>query len=205
MLECLKNSIKYENDIIDEKRLSRIVSYSRSLNNNPPDLRTIFKLFKPNLDIIRTEDIFISSNLNFNRNFNVNLVGMNWKDIDLNKIQEIINKYYENLNLEDGFKNYIMFELIHPFLDGNGRIGRFIFLEHPLKLYFSNCLNNKRNKKLHNRLFSMYFPKIRLCYRDSVLMDWKTRKRFVYKDWNFYLNLQLNDEAKKIIHELLKF
>lgn len=204
MFNCLKNSILYENDIVDENQLKKIVEYSNKLTN-VPDLRKVFQLFSKNEVIKREGDIFVSSNMNFSKNFNANLVGMNHKMIDLNKIQEMINKYYENLNIEDGFKYYIIFELIHPFNDYNGRIGRFMFLEHPLKLYLSNVLiNNKHNKKLHNRLFSIYSSKIRLYYNNGVLFEYKTKKPYVYKNFEYYLNLELNNETKKIIYELLK-
>ena len=100
MYNCLKNSVKYENDKVDENQLKKIVEYSNNLKG-VPDLKTVFELFKTNesISIKREEDIFVTSNLNFNRNFNVNMVGIKHTMIDLNKIQLMINKYYEKINI----------------------------------------------------------------------------------------------------------
>ncbi len=47
------------------------------------------------------------------------------------KLLNLINEYnsLENVKLEDIARFHLIFEQIHTFQDGNGRIGRFIFLK----------------------------------------------------------------------------
>ncbi|MGL5693946.1 MAG: Fic family protein [Peptostreptococcaceae bacterium] len=51
------------------------------------------------------------------------------------KLDELLEWYYniENVTLDDIAEFHYRFELIHPFQDGNGRIGRFIMLKQMLE------------------------------------------------------------------------
>lgn len=49
----------------------------------------------------------------------------------LNRLIDSFNSL-ENIKLDDIARFYLEFELIHPFQDGNGRIGRFIYLKQVL-------------------------------------------------------------------------
>lgn len=69
------------------------------------------------------------------------------------KLTSLINEYnnLENIKLEDIAKFHLFFEQIHPFQDGNGRIGRFIFLkqllENKLPLKYMNGESSEEYKK----------------------------------------------------------
>ncbi|WP_252236965.1 Fic family protein [Clostridium sp. CH2] len=69
------------------------------------------------------------------------------------KLLNLINEYnsLENVKLEDIARFHLIFEQIHPFQDGNGRIGRFIFLkqllENKLPLKYMNGESSEEYKK----------------------------------------------------------
>lgn len=50
------------------------------------------------------------------------------------KMEVLLNKYQEAMTLEDIVEFHVAFEKIHPFQDGNGRVGRIIM--------FRQCLQN---------------------------------------------------------------
>lgn len=204
MFECLKNSYIYEGDKPDVRSIEMLVEYFGVPPGRAPDLRVVFRLFSNNANIKRTEDVFITSRLDFTGNFNVHLVGMKSDLIDLDRIQDMIIKFYNNIDIEDAFKYYIQFGPVRPFEDFNGRVGRYIFIEHPLKLYLSNILIKTRNRKLHNQLFKCFHKKMRLYYNGNILMNWKTRLPYKYDDEEHCRDIELNVDSKNIIHKLLK-
>lgn len=85
MFECLKNSYIYEGNKPNIKSIEMLVEYSNILLGRAPDLRVVFKLFSNNSNIKRTDDVFITSRLDFTGNFNVHLVGMKSDLINLDK------------------------------------------------------------------------------------------------------------------------
>ncbi|NHM92492.1 MULTISPECIES: Fic family protein [Staphylococcus] len=96
----------------------------------------------------------------------------------LNKIIAFID-YYEAPKLLKVLASHFMFEYLHPFYDGNGRLGRYIIaklindnLEHVTALTFSYTVN--RNKKKYDKAFeetSEFYNKGELTSFIDVMLD----------------------------------
>ena len=69
------------------------------------------------------------------------------------KLSDLINNYnsLQNVTIDDIIRFHLEFECIHPFQDGNGRIGRFIYLkqllDNRLALKYMNGESAKEYKK----------------------------------------------------------
>jgi len=118
----------------------------------------------------------------------------------------------EVMNLLDNLEKYIhseerdvlvqlavihaQFEMIHPFLDGNGRIGRILI---PLFLYYKNVLSRPMF------YISAYFESHRDLYYDKLL---NISKDGAWEDWiEFFLRATeeqatTNSEKAKAVHQL---
>lgn len=103
------------------------------------------------------------------------------------KLDELIEWYYslEKISLEDIAKFHYRFELIHPFQDGNSRIGRFIMLKQMLE-------NNLPLLIISWDTEDLYRNALNLCSEDNttpfvnylnMLSDFKDE----YKD--FWINI----------------
>ena len=74
------------------------------------------------------------------------------------KLSDLINNYnsLQNVTIDDIIRFHFEFECIHPFQDGNGRIGRFIYLkqllDNRLALKYMNGESAKEYKKLYEEL-----------------------------------------------------
>lgn len=100
------------------------------------------------------------------------------------KIKSLISDYnsLKNITLEDLARFHVEFEKIHPFQDGNGRIGRFIFLKQlldnrfPLQ-YMNGDTSDEYKKALAN------------CKDDDVssLISYiKMQRDFIYDNRNMF-------------------
>jgi Fic family protein len=100
------------------------------------------------------------------------------------KIKSLISDYnsLKNITLEDLARFHVEFEKIHPFQDGNGRIGRFIFLKQlldnrfPLQ-YMNGDTSDEYKKALAN------------CKVDDVssLISYiKIQRDFIYDNRNMF-------------------
>ena len=81
------------------------------------------------------------------------------------KMKELLNKYNakEKINFEDILDFHVKFEKIHPFQDGNGRVGRLIM--------FKECLK-------HNIVPFIIEDDLKMFYYRG-LTEWKTEKGYL--------------------------
>ena len=81
------------------------------------------------------------------------------------KMKELLNKYNakEKINFEDILDFHVKFEKIHPFQDGNGRVGRLII--------FKECLK-------HNIVPFIIEDDLKMFYYRG-LTEWKTEKGYL--------------------------
>ena len=180
--KLLYHSYHYERDVekLTDDIKESVYKYLKSLSfHEPPNLMKLNELLKIN-DGLRIIRIYVSTNYmltnnmldEFDEHFSCKHIGMLPNDLKTiesdNCLQNMINEFYKNLHeditlddLMNGFYNYIKFELIHPFTDGNGRLGRLIFLEHPFgyNLFpFSEILDKLSVDQ------NMIFKSVNLCY-----------------------------------------
>lgn len=93
-------------------------------------------------------------------------------------MKELLTSYHliENKTIEDIIDFHYQFEIIHPFQDGNGRVGRLII--------FKECLAN-------NIVPFIIDEEIKLFYY-KALQEWKTVREFLM---DTCLNAQDNNKA----------
>lgn len=99
------------------------------------------------------------------------------------KIHQLLEKYHnaEKITLYDIAKFHAQFENIHPFQDGNGRVGRMIILKQCLdhnivpviirdihKAEYNRCLNKAQHEQDYKGL-EAYFEKEQKYYQESTI------------------------------------
>lgn len=99
------------------------------------------------------------------------------------KIHELVAEYQnkERISLEDIVKFHAKFENIHPFQDGNGRVGRMIILKQCLdnnitpviirdinKVEYNRCLNVAQHQEKYDEMMT-YFQKEQTYYQENVI------------------------------------
>lgn len=116
------------------------------------------------------------------------IFGADFKTAQPHEVEYRLNKLieeYNNLNkptIEDICRFHLEFEKIHPFQDGNGRIGRFIFLK--------QTLENRFPLKYMNGESAMEYKKaLSDCSEEDVkpLVDYiKNQKDFIAENLNMF-------------------
>lgn len=100
------------------------------------------------------------------------------------KMNDLLNRYYslENISLGDILRFHLEFERIHPFQDGNGRIGRFIYLKQILE-------NRLELKYMNGETSDKYKDALKMCIGNEVspLVDYiNAQEDFMVKEINLY-------------------
>jgi Fic family protein len=100
------------------------------------------------------------------------------------KMNDLLRRYYslENISLEEILKFHLEFERIHPFQDGNGRIGRFIYLKQILE-------NRLELKYMNGETSDKYKNALKMCIGDDVspLIDYiNAQEDFMEKEHDLY-------------------
>jgi len=101
------------------------------------------------------------------------------------KIKSLISDYnnLKNINLEDLARFHGEFEKIHPFQDGNGRIGRFIFLKQLLDNRFPlQYMNGDTSDEYKKALANCKADDVR-----SLISYIKMQRDFIYHNRNMFL------------------
>jgi hypothetical protein len=142
----LINSYRYEKDKLpSDETVEKLHLYLTE--HNIPDLNDVYQIMF-NTDLIRNDDVFVGSATKFSTMYSATTeiahIGLHHTLIDYDMLQGLVNEIYGLDNsiesVVKAFKYYIQYEIIHPSFDGNGRIGRLIFIEWKFKLSFSSAL-----------------------------------------------------------------
>ena len=191
--ELLKKSSQFEGCNIKYRKLENIENYMKS--NKVPNIEKLYLLLMNNKcyrDINDEEYGFIGvgNGLKFCH------VGL--RPDKLPNLQKLVDWYY-NLDVESslykiiGIGCYLIYENIHPHYDGNGRMGRLLFLENTFnKCYLPISHNLKRKGQdglFINRDYNIWFEnEILKIYKQQKISD--------------FLTVTINDKILNVINGL---
>jgi hypothetical protein len=141
----LCSSYRYEKD---KQPSTEIIDslYKYLTEHEIPKLTEVYSIMFQS-PLIRNEDVYVGRSCkyqSYSTIVKIDHIGLDASLIEIDKLQSMVDEIYTQevslTNLIKAFKYYIQYELIHPSLDGNGRIGRLIFIEWRFKLSFSSAL-----------------------------------------------------------------
>ncbi|KAA6382194.1 MAG: hypothetical protein EZS28_022279 [Streblomastix strix] len=114
-------------DIIPNETVNEAVQYI--LDNNHPIIDELYRLLFPKRQtVFRQCNVYVSGKNN-SKIISADNIGIRHELIDPHYLQELVNKANQTDDPITKFKYYLIYQRIHPHEDGNGRIGRLLFLE----------------------------------------------------------------------------
>ncbi|KAA6334845.1 MAG: hypothetical protein EZS28_053022, partial [Streblomastix strix] len=147
-----------EQDILPKDNINDAIEYLK--NRKVPQIEGLYQaLFKR--ETFRHYSVYVSDKNN-SKIISAANVGIQHENIDPNELQQLVDFAYEydqSNKIMVMFLCYLLYERIHPHEDGNGRMGRLLFLENIYQLTnsfvpLSTALRyNKQIKQLMNEVF----------------------------------------------------
>jgi hypothetical protein len=204
----LSASYEIEDDIITQEQAEKLKEYLLNLATyEAPDIKSLYSILFPNKQLYRKEPVVIGRQFDKNgKCIKACHIGIDPKYINddlFNEIQNMINDFYDlmkttnkiNLNIiTKAFELYIKFERIHLFRDGNGRLGRLIFLEHPFNYGFFPVARMLKALGMDKIVNDVLFDKYDLEY------NYYNLKEYTKED---YLNFEIDNDTKFEIYKLI--
>ncbi|KAA6352813.1 MAG: hypothetical protein EZS28_051660, partial [Streblomastix strix] len=158
MYKNIMDSNCIEQDILPKNNINDAIEYLK--NNEVPQIDELYQaLFKR--ETFRHCSVYVSDKNN-SKIISAANVGIQHENIDPEQLQQLVDfayEYYQSNKIMILFACYLLCERIHPHEDGNGRMGRLLFLENIYQLSdsfvpLSTALRyNKQVKQLMNEIF----------------------------------------------------
>ncbi|MDR0340880.1 MAG: Fic family protein [Mycoplasmataceae bacterium] len=203
-----KNSImeQYEKDEIIENRNLGIIFDTMFKNYTSEfsiqELKEWHRILKTDTDWsvlypnavgkFRTVNIEVGDSINFAIDFK------NINEQIFNLIADL--NYIQNLTIKDIANLHCRFEQIHPFQDGNGRIGRMIMIKQCLKSLIPPFFINSITKNEYINCLKMFHKTL----NDNFLTEYLIKQQQLFlNEYSIYL-MEYSKKEKEIINYLMK-
>lgn len=152
-----------------------------------PNIETLYNLLYPNTNCLRNEFVGVCRKQNRRREEYYN-IGMNPIDLNIQQLQSLVNWFYNENGIEFelvgldilSYICYLFYERIHPHLDGNGRMGRLLFIENTYNhLYYplSEIVKRLKEPSLTDSIFEHINFKY-IYYKGSEIQYPETEKYY---------------------------